>query len=103
MTVFVETAARLHFGVLDLRGSLGRWFGGIGAAAPGPTLRLSAEASAALEVSGEHAERVAEFASRFQSFHASAIMFVGSVAAGMPPVSQYGLLIAGPNVTKPFR
>ena len=38
-TVVVETAARLHFGVLDLRGSLGRWFGGIGAAAPGPTLQ----------------------------------------------------------------
>ena len=32
--VFVEAPARLHFGVLDLRGALGRWFGGIGAAAP---------------------------------------------------------------------
>ena len=36
--VFVEAPARLHFGVLDLRGALGRWFGGIGAAAPAPTL-----------------------------------------------------------------
>ena len=27
--VFVETSARLHFGVLDLGGSLGRWFGGV--------------------------------------------------------------------------
>ena len=40
--VFVEAAARLHFGVLDLRGALGRWFGGIGAAAPAPTLLVSA-------------------------------------------------------------
>ena len=35
LEVFVEAPARLHFGVLDLRGELGRWFGGIGAAAPG--------------------------------------------------------------------
>ena len=34
-TVFVETSARLHFGLLDLGGALGRWFGGIGTAAPG--------------------------------------------------------------------
>jgi beta-RFAP synthase len=70
VTVFVEAPARLHFGVLDLRGSLGRWFGGIGAAAPGPTLRLSAAAASALEVSGENAERVASFATRFQSYYA---------------------------------
>jgi beta-ribofuranosylaminobenzene 5'-phosphate synthase len=43
VTVTVETAGRLHFGVLDLRASAGRWFGGIGAAAPAPTLRLTAE------------------------------------------------------------
>ena len=42
--VFVEAPARLHFGVLDLRGTMGRWFGGIGAAAPAPTLLVSAVA-----------------------------------------------------------
>ena len=47
--VFVETAARLHFGVLDLRGSLGRRFGGLGAAIPSPSLLL--EAAPAHEVS----------------------------------------------------
>jgi beta-ribofuranosylaminobenzene 5'-phosphate synthase len=67
VTVVVETAARLHFGVLDLRGSLGRWFGGIGAAAPGPMLRLSARPAAAIEVDGEDAERAAAFARRFQT------------------------------------
>jgi beta-ribofuranosylaminobenzene 5'-phosphate synthase len=63
--VFVETSARLHFGVLDLRGSLGRWFGGVGAAAPGPTLRVSASPARALEVSGENIERAAGFARQF--------------------------------------
>src|ERR1700704_609420 len=56
-TVFVESAARLHFGVLDLRGSFGRWFGGIGAAAPAPLLLVSASPADTLEVEGAHADR----------------------------------------------
>ena len=64
-TVFVETSARLHFGLLDLRGTLGRVFGGIGAGAPAPTLLVSACPADALEVGGEDADRAAEFASRF--------------------------------------
>src|SRR4029453_18939872 len=65
--VFVEAAARLHFGVLDLRGTRGRWFGGIGASAPAPIVRLSARASDRLGVTGDDAERVAEFAERYLS------------------------------------
>jgi beta-ribofuranosylaminobenzene 5'-phosphate synthase len=64
-TVFVEAPARLHFGVLDLRGSLGRWFGGVGAAAPGPTLCVSASAASTLDVSGPAAARASEFARKF--------------------------------------
>ncbi len=67
--VFVETAARLHFGVLDLGGSLGRWFGGIGASAPGPTLCVSGRPAQTLEVEGDDAERAAGFARLFQSHH----------------------------------
>jgi beta-ribofuranosylaminobenzene 5'-phosphate synthase len=63
--IFVETAARLHFGVLDLRGSLGRWFGGIGAAAPAPTLLVSAQPADSLSAEGEDADRAARVASRF--------------------------------------
>jgi len=68
-TVFVETAARLHFGVLDLRGALGRWFGGIGAAAPSPTLLVSAQRAESLTVDGGDAERAAGFARAFLAFH----------------------------------
>ncbi len=67
--VFVETSARLHFGVLDLGGSLGRWFGGIGAAAPGPTLLVSARPADMLGADGEDADRALEFARRFQDHH----------------------------------
>jgi beta-ribofuranosylaminobenzene 5'-phosphate synthase len=62
--VFVEAPARLHFGVLDLRGSLGRWFGGIGAAAPAPTLLVSARRADTIDVTGADADRAAEFADR---------------------------------------
>ena len=62
--VFVEAPARLHFGVLDLRGGLGRWFGGIGAGARNPLL-LSASLSERVEVSGQDADRAADFARRF--------------------------------------
>lgn len=48
--VFVEAPARLHFGMLDLSGSLGRRFGGIGAAVPTPSVLVSAAPAAALSV-----------------------------------------------------
>src|SRR5262249_39986738 len=68
-TVFVETAARLHFGLLDLRGDLGRTFGGIGAAAPAPTLLVSAVRADTLEATGPDADRAVEFARRFLDHH----------------------------------
>jgi beta-ribofuranosylaminobenzene 5'-phosphate synthase len=79
--IFVETAGRLHFGVLDLRGARGRWFGGIGTAAPGPTLLVSARAADTLEIEGEDpgndrghdgagdAARAGEFAERFLDYY----------------------------------
>jgi beta-RFAP synthase len=70
-TVFVESPARLHFGVLDLRGDLGRWFGGIGAAAPDPTLVLSADSADTLEVEGDDGERALTFARRFLDHYKS--------------------------------
>jgi len=67
--VFVEAPARLHFGVLDLGGSLGRWFGGIGAAAPAPSLLVSACRADTLDVTGEDADRAAGFARRVLAYH----------------------------------
>jgi beta-RFAP synthase len=67
--VFVEAPARLHFGVLDLRGARGRWFGGIGAAAPTPTLLVSACRAERLEVGGEDAARAAGYARKVLMHH----------------------------------
>jgi beta-ribofuranosylaminobenzene 5'-phosphate synthase len=69
--VFVEAPARLHFGVLDLRGNLGRRFGGIGAGVPSPSLLLEARPAATLTVKGPPAdvERALEFGRRFLEHH----------------------------------
>jgi beta-ribofuranosylaminobenzene 5'-phosphate synthase len=64
-SVFVEAGARLHFGVLDLRGTLGRRFGGLGAAVPAPSLLLEAAADRTVTAKGPDAERAAAFAARF--------------------------------------
>jgi beta-RFAP synthase len=63
--VFVEASARLHFGLFDLRGSLGRQFGGIGAAAPAPDLLVSARRAETLTITGTDTARAAEYAERF--------------------------------------
>jgi len=63
--VLVRAPARLHFGVLDLRGHLGRRFGGIGAAVPVPGVVLEARPAGELAVEGPDAERALEFARRY--------------------------------------
>jgi beta-ribofuranosylaminobenzene 5'-phosphate synthase len=68
-SVFVEAPARLHFGVLDLRGRLGRCFGGLGAAIPSPSLLLEALPADSITAQGPDADRAIEFAGRFLSHH----------------------------------
>ena len=63
--VRIEAPARLHFGMLDLRGSLGRRFGGIGAGVFDPSLVLEVERSASVEAEGAEANRAADFARRY--------------------------------------
>ena len=84
--LFVEAPARLHFGVLDLRGDLGRRFGGIGAAVPAPSLLLEARAATSLSAEGPDAARVLEplvktFPHSGQI--AQALFAVGIVSLGM--------------------
>jgi beta-ribofuranosylaminobenzene 5'-phosphate synthase len=89
-TIFVETPARLHFGVLDLRGQSGRWFGGIGAAAPEPTLVVSATAADVIEAGGDDAARAAEFARRFLDHYNSKRGVRLHVHRALPPHAGLG-------------
>jgi beta-ribofuranosylaminobenzene 5'-phosphate synthase len=68
-SVFVEAPARLHFGVLDLHGGLGRRFGGMGAAIPTPSLLVEASRASEIEVAGPDAERAAGFVRRVLALH----------------------------------
>ncbi len=61
----IEAPARLHFGMLDLRGSLGRRFGGIGAGIFTPSLQIEIERAESVEAEGADAIRAAEFARRY--------------------------------------
>ena len=68
-TVSIEGPGRLHFGLVDLHGGLGRRFGGIGAPAPGVSVRVSVSLASGLVAEGDEAERAAEFARRFLAYH----------------------------------
>ena len=65
MKVYVRTPARLHFGLIDLNGDLGRMFGGLGVGITQPNVILEAQPSEALVVNGEKAEQVEALVKRF--------------------------------------
>ncbi len=67
--VWVEAPARLHLGLIDLRGDLGRLFGGLGAALESPSLRLEVRLAPKLTASGDESERLLLFASRYLAHH----------------------------------
>ena len=96
----METAARLHFGLLDLRGVSGRRFGGIGASAPGITTRVTVEPASSIRAEGADAQRAAEFARRFIDRHAieggARIIVEHAVPshAGLGSGTQLGLSVA---------
>jgi len=64
-TIWVQAPARLHLGMLDLEGSLGRRFGGLGVAIERPVVRVAVRPAPDLIVKGPCAERVRAIAERF--------------------------------------
>ena len=58
MKVYVRTPSRLHLGLIDLGGELGRVFGGIGVAVNRPNVILEAESSPNLEFKGKKSENL---------------------------------------------
>jgi beta-ribofuranosylaminobenzene 5'-phosphate synthase len=63
--VYVKTPARLHFGLIDLNGDMGRFFGGLGVAIDRPNVILEAQTSEDFSVTGEKTELVTSLAKRF--------------------------------------
>lgn len=69
MHVTVKTPSRIHLGMIDLNGSLGRIYGSIGLALDMPSVVLEAKKSDSLEVRGEDRERVGEIVEAFIKAH----------------------------------
>jgi len=69
MPILVQTPARLHLGQIDLNGSLGRIFGGVGVAIENPSVRLVFEKNNILEVVGDNAELVRKQALRYFDYY----------------------------------
>jgi beta-ribofuranosylaminobenzene 5'-phosphate synthase len=67
--VYVKTPARLHFGLIDLNGNLGRLFGGLGVGIDQPNVVLEAQPAEKLSVTGEKTELVKNLAKRFFETH----------------------------------
>lgn len=68
MPIFrVKTSARLHLGQLDLNGSMGRLYGGIGLAVDRPCLEISAQPDKDLNIAGpeEEGDRVLAIARQY--------------------------------------
>ena len=99
-TVVVEAPARLHFGLLDLRGGMGRRFGGVGAPAPGVSVRVTVSPASEVVAEGNESERAADFARRFLAYHriggGARIVVERSIPAhaGLGSGTQLGLSIA---------
>lgn len=69
MKVYVETPARLHLGLIDLGGELGRIFGSIGVAIGHPGVALEAHPAESLTISGEKRDKVRSLVERFVEFY----------------------------------
>ena len=65
MKIYVKTPSRLHLGLIDLGGELGRIFGGIGVALSCPNVILEAQPSQSFTVEGEKSDAVKLLIERF--------------------------------------
>jgi beta-ribofuranosylaminobenzene 5'-phosphate synthase len=98
--VYVKTPARLHLGLIDLNGDLGRLFGGLGVGIDRPSVILEAQQSEKLSATGEKAELVKTLAKRFleaYSINASASINVKQSIpehAGLGSGTQLALAVA---------
>ena len=69
MRVWIKTPARLHFGLVDMNGELGRLFGGLGVGIDHPNVVVEAENSGNYSIQGKEVELANSLAQRFFSTH----------------------------------
>lgn len=90
MRITVKAPARLHFGFIDLSGSLGRMFGSIGLAIDDPSITLEATPARRLVVSGDESGRVEALAGRFLHHYGMSRGVRLSITQSIPPHAGLG-------------
>ncbi len=71
MKVYVKTPSRLHLGLIDLNGDLGRMFGGLGVGINKPNIIIEAEPAKTLTVTGQETQLAVTLANRFLTAYPS--------------------------------
>jgi beta-ribofuranosylaminobenzene 5'-phosphate synthase len=100
MKVYVKTPARLHMGLIDLNGNLGRMFGGLGVGIDKPNVIVEAEHSENYSVTGQETELAKTLIKRFFStYPAKGNVHINIKAAipmhiGLGSGTQFSLAIA---------
>jgi beta-ribofuranosylaminobenzene 5'-phosphate synthase len=80
MKVVLKTPARLHFGLIDMNGDLGRLFGGLGVGIDYPNVLVEAAKSKNLVVVGQEVELARHLAIRFfQTYNLQSKAFINIV------------------------
>ena len=69
MKIWIKTPARLHLGLIDLNGDLGRMFGGLGVGIDQPNVILEVEKSDRLSIDGLETNLVTDMANRFFNYY----------------------------------
>jgi beta-RFAP synthase len=98
--VQIKTPARLHLGLIDMNGDLGRMFGGLGVGIDRPNIIVEAENSENFSVTGKETELATTLAKRFFSaykvqpkVHINVVQAI-SAHIGLGSGTQFSLAIA---------
>jgi beta-ribofuranosylaminobenzene 5'-phosphate synthase len=100
LKVQIKTPARLHFGLIDMNGDLGRMFGGLGVGIDHPNVIVEAESSDNFSIKGAEVELARVIAQKFFSFYQlqakANINVVEAIPAhiGLGSGTQFSLAIA---------
>jgi len=85
MKVKIRTPARLHLGLIDMNGDLGRMFGGLGVCIDRPNVILEAKQSENFSIEGKEVELTNSIAQRFFSIYHQQPKITIKVVETIPP------------------
>jgi len=90
MRIVVSTPSRLHFGIVDMRGDLGRLHGSVGVSIAKPRLVLEAEKAEGVEVKGLDPAGAGETINKIQQFYGSEGGIRVATRERIPPHQGFG-------------